>query len=64
MKEHIARLGGEIAPAPAQMLVRPGVLEPSDGRGREPAGVLAEQCDERFLEVAGGNALGRRAKAG
>jgi hypothetical protein len=50
-------LGGEIAPAPAQVLVRPGLLEPSDGRGREPAGVLAEQGDERFLEVAGGNAL-------
>jgi hypothetical protein len=50
-------LGGEIAPAPAQVLIRPGVLEPSDGRGREPAGVLAEQCDERFLEVAGGDAL-------
>src|SRR5271167_2606787 len=50
-------LGGEIAPAPAQVLVRPGVLEPSDGRGREPAGVLAEQCDERFLEVAGRDAF-------
>jgi hypothetical protein len=33
-----------------------GVLEPSDGRGREAAGVLAEQCHERFLEVTGGNA--------
>src|SRR5271167_2178195 len=50
-------LGGEIASAPAYMLLRPGVLEPSDGRGREPAGLLAEQCDERFLEVAGGDAL-------
>src|SRR5271170_4425003 len=50
-------LGGEIASAPAYMLLRPGILEPSDGRGREPAGLLAEQCDERFLEVAGGDAL-------
>ena len=35
--------GREIALAPAQVLVRPCVLEPSDGRGREPAGVLAQQ---------------------
>jgi hypothetical protein len=35
------------------VLVRPGVLEPRDGGGRKPAGVLAEQCQERLLEVAG-----------
>src|SRR5258705_13777581 len=39
------------------MLLRPGLLEPSDGRGREPAGVLAEQCDQRLLEVTGGDTL-------
>src|SRR5215204_6782775 len=39
------------------MLLRPGVLEPSDGRGRQPASVLAEQCGQRLLEVAGGDAL-------
>ena len=50
-------LGREIALAPAHVLVRPGVLEPPDGRGREPAGVLAEQREERLLEVAGGDAL-------
>src|SRR6266516_428188 len=49
--------GREIALAPARMLVRPGVLEPPDGRGREPAGVLAEQRDQHLLEVAGGDAL-------
>jgi hypothetical protein len=50
-------LGGEIAPASAQVLVRPSFLELSDDRGREPAGVLAEQGNERFLKVAGGDAL-------
>ena len=50
-------LGREIALAPARVLVRPGVLEPPDGRGREPAGILAEQCEQRLLEVAGGDAL-------
>src|SRR6266436_4271756 len=49
--------GREIALAPACVLVRPGVLEPHDGGGRKPAGVLAEQRQERFLEVAGGDAL-------
>src|SRR5215207_1139291 len=39
------------------MLLRPGLLEPSDGRGRQPAGVLAKQCGQRLLEVAGGDAL-------
>jgi hypothetical protein len=37
------------------MLLRPGILEPSDGR--QPASVLAEQRDQRLLEVAGGDAL-------
>ena len=50
-------LGREIALAPARVLVRPGVLEPRDGRGREPAGVLAKQREERLLEVAGGDTL-------
>ena len=50
-------LGREVALAPARVLVGPGVLEPPDGRGREPAGVFAEQRDQRLLEVAGGNAL-------
>jgi hypothetical protein len=50
-------LGGEIALAPAQMVVGPRVLEPSDGRGPEPARVLAEQCGQRILEGAGGNLL-------
>jgi hypothetical protein len=49
--------GREIALAPARMFVRPGLLEPGDGRGREPAGVLAEQRDQRLPEVAGGDAL-------
>src|SRR5215831_1534188 len=39
------------------MLLRPGLFEPSHGRGREPAGILAEQRDQRLLEVAGGDAL-------
>ena len=43
--------------APTRMLVRPGLLEPPDGRGREPAGILAEQCDQRLLEITGGDAL-------
>src|SRR3979411_889170 len=30
---------------------------PPDGRGREPAGILAEQCDQRLLEITGGDAL-------
>src|SRR6195256_558795 len=49
--------GREIALAPTRMLVRPGLLEPPDGRGREPAGILAEQCDQRLLEITGGDAL-------
>src|SRR5277367_5552670 len=49
--------GREITLAPAQVLVRPGVLEPGYGRGREPAGVLAQQRQECFLEVAGRDAL-------
>src|SRR5215468_8179510 len=39
------------------MFLQPSLLEPPDGRGRQPAGVLAEQRDQRFLEVAGGDAL-------
>src|SRR5450631_4896001 len=50
-------LGREIALAPARVLVRPGLLEATDRRGREPAGVLAEQGKKRLLEVAGGDAL-------
>src|SRR6202171_5371410 len=49
--------GREIALAPTRMLVRPGLLEPPDGRGREPAGILAEQCDQRLREITGGDAL-------
>ena len=33
------------------------LLEASNGRGREPAGVPAEQCDQRVLEVAARDAL-------
>src|SRR3979411_2917233 len=43
--------GREITLAPTCMLARPGLLEPPDGRGREPAGILAEQCDQRLLEI-------------
>ena len=50
-------LGGEVALAPACVLVRPGVLEPTNGRGREPADVLAKQSQECLLEVAGRDAL-------
>src|SRR5882724_11869974 len=39
------------------MLLRPGVLEPCDGRGREPAGVFAKQRNQRLLEGTGGDAL-------
>ena len=49
--------GREIALAPMRMLVRPGLLEPPDGRCREPAGILAKQCDQRLLEITGGDAL-------
>src|ERR1700730_668362 len=49
--------GREITLAPTRMLVRPGLLEPPDGRGREPAGILAEQCDQRLLEITGGDTL-------
>src|SRR5262249_31217153 len=42
---------------PARVLFGPGLLEASDGRGREPAGVPAEQCDQRVREVAGRDAL-------
>src|SRR5215211_2337420 len=49
--------GREIAPAPARVLFRPGLFEPGDGRGRQPACVLAEKREERLLKVAGGDAL-------
>ena len=49
--------GREIALAPAPVLVRPGFLEPPDGRGREPARVLAKQCDQRLFEITAGDAL-------
>src|SRR5262252_1895767 len=49
--------GREIALAPARVLLGPRLLEASNGRGREPAGVLAEQCDQRVREVAGRDAL-------
>src|SRR5215468_3707229 len=49
--------GREIAFAPACVLFAPGLLEASNGRGREPAGVPAEQCDQRVFEVAGRDAL-------
>src|SRR5262249_27096743 len=49
--------GREIALAPARLLLGPGLLEASNGRGREPAGVPAEQCDQRVREVAGRDAL-------
>src|SRR5213079_2132759 len=49
--------GREIALAPARVLFGPDLLEASNGRGREPAGVPAEQCDQRVLEVAGRDAL-------
>ena len=50
-------LGGEIALAPAHMLLRPGLLEPSDGGRRQPAGIFAEQRDQRLLKIASGNPL-------
>src|SRR5258708_32669462 len=48
---HVA-FGGEIAFAPARVLVRPSVFKPGDGRGREPAGILAKQRQQCLLEVA------------
>src|SRR4029077_7056464 len=47
----------EIALAPARIFLRPGLLEPPDSRGRQAAGILAEQRDQRLLEIAGGDAL-------
>src|SRR6266545_1911400 len=49
--------GREIALAPARVLFGPSLLEASNGRGREPAGVPAEQCDQCVLEIAGRDAL-------
>jgi hypothetical protein len=39
------------------MFVHPHLLQPRNGRGRQSAGVRAEQGGERLGEVAGGNAL-------
>jgi len=50
-------LGGEITFAPAGVLVRPGLLEPPDRRGREASGVMAKQSQECFLEVPARDAL-------
>jgi len=50
-------LGGQIALAPAHTLVRLGLFESSDGRSRKFAGILAEQGDQCFLEVAAGDAF-------
>src|SRR6266536_1267852 len=50
-------LGGEITLAPARMLLRPGLLEAPYGGSREPGRVLAEQRDQRLLELAGGDAF-------
>src|SRR5436190_6236395 len=47
----------EVTPVPAPVLFRPGLLQPTNGRRRKSAGVLAEQCDERLLEVAGRDPL-------
>src|SRR5262249_16915593 len=45
-------LAAEITLAPALVLLRPGLLEPGDRRGRQPGGVLAEQRAQRLLEGA------------
>jgi hypothetical protein len=49
--------GREITLAPARVLFAPSLLEAPNGRGREPAGVPAEQCDQRVLKVAGRDTL-------
>ncbi len=49
--------GREVALAPARVLLRPGLLEAPDGGGREPGRVLAEQRNQRLLEVTGGDAF-------
>src|SRR5438309_7618755 len=49
--------GREITLAPARVLFAPSLLEAPNGRGREPAGVPAEQCDQRVLKVAGRDPL-------
>src|SRR6266536_2615660 len=49
--------GREIALAPARVLLRPGFLEAPDGGGREPGRVLAEQRNQRLLELTGGDAF-------
>src|SRR5215471_7650675 len=59
LRQLVEDIGGLVHPAalPACVLVRPSLLEPPDGRGREPTAVLAKQRDERLFEVAGGDAL-------
>src|SRR5271167_3967213 len=54
-------LGRQVAIEPAGVFVYPGLFQTPDGRSRQPAGVLAEQRAERLLEVAGRDALQRRA---
>jgi len=39
------------------MLLDPAALQPRDGGGRQARSVLAEQCGQRFLEVAGRDPL-------
>ena len=50
-------LGGKVALVPALVLVDPDLLQPRDRRGRQARSILAEQGGQRFLEVAGRNAL-------
>src|SRR5271165_4095000 len=45
--------GGQIALAPAVMLLAPRVLEAGDGRSRQARRILADQRRQRLLEVAG-----------
>ena len=62
---HVDAVGPEVDVAldrhipllPERVLVRPGIRETCDGRGREATGILAEQGCQRLLEVAGGDAL-------
>ena len=56
--QEVRSVGGEVALAPAcggRPTRRPP--EPTNGRGREPADVLAKQSQECLLEVAGRDAL-------
>jgi hypothetical protein len=49
--------GGQIAPTPARMLLKPRLLETGDRRSRQPAGILAKQRRQRLIEIACGDAL-------